>query len=121
MGSPALVPAIALIAGVAAGVDAAIDVTSASRSLIWVLPLLTVGAAACWARRASRTFATLTILAFGVCGFVLGSHARERAIATPLRAALDHQFGGFAVGSPEGERREPVMARLQLDEDGSWQ
>ena len=97
----ALFPALALIAGAAGG----IEFDTQWRVLLWLLPLMTAVAVAGWCLRQPRATLLLTVAAFGCCGFILGSHARERAIDTPLRALVDE------------DAREPARVRLLLLED----
>lgn len=56
-----------------------------------------------------------------VCGeALLAEKAREDALASPLRAALDAEFGGFQLGTlgPEGVH-PPIFTRGVLTEDAS--
>jgi len=99
----ALAPSLVLIAGVVAG----INLQMPWRLVIWVLPPLTIAAASAWHCRFGRTCFVLVAATFGCCGFVLGSHAREQALDTPLRAAIAE------------DARAPVLTRFRLTEDAS--
>src|SRR5207237_616716 len=77
------------------------------RLVVWVVPLLTMAAASAWQCRFGRTCFVLVAATFGCCGFVLGSHAREEALETPLKAAVTEDV------------REPVLARFRLTEDAA--
>ena len=80
----ALVPSLVLLGGVVAG----INLEMPWRLVVWVVPLLTMAAASAWQCRFGRTCFVLVAATFGCCGFVLGSHAREQALGTPLKAAV---------------------------------
>ncbi len=112
----ALLPALALIAGAAGGIAFPI----AWRLLLWPLPLLPAGAALAWRARSPRLTTLVIVIGFASAGAVLGAHAREAAIDTPLRLLLDREFGGFridALGVPAGHG--PVQTRALLTEDAS--
>ena len=99
----ALVPSLVLLGGVVAG----INLEMPWRLVVWVVPLLTMAAASAWQCRFGRTCFVLVAATFGCCGFVLGSHAREEALETPLKAAVTEDV------------REPVLARFRLTEDAA--
>jgi competence protein ComEC len=112
----ALVPALALTAGAAAG----IGFETSWRSVLWLLPPLLVVASLAWSRRCPRVAWAAIVVAFGCCGFILGSNAREESIDTPLRLALDRELHGFRVGAAQfPENNRPLQARLLLTEDAS--
>ena len=116
MGPAALLPALALTAGAAVGIAA----ETPWRSLLWLLvPLVVVASIAwCW-RHLLVTWATI-VVAFTCCGVVLGSHARQESIETPLRLVLDRELHAFRVGAagvPDNNR--PLPTRLLLTEDAS--
>jgi competence protein ComEC len=112
----ALLPALTLTAGAAAGV--AFD--APWRLALWLLPLLLVGASVGWQRQQQRvTYATM-LVAFAWCAFVLGSSAREQSLDTPLRLALDGELHDFRIGAVRvPEHNRPIPARLLLSEDAS--
>ena len=69
-----------------------------------------------------RRFVTVVILAaaFFSAGAIVAADARERALRTPLRAALDRQFGGFAIGTTgPPPRHDPIAVRAVLLEDAA--
>ena len=112
----ALVPALALTAGAATG----IAFEMSWRSLLWLLAPLLVVASAAWRRRHPLVAWATTVAAFGCCGFILGSNARQESIDTPLRVALDRKLHGFRVGSNQlPETNRPLPTRLLLTEDAS--
>ena len=87
---------------------------------MWPLPLLAALAYLAWWRRSNRLATILIVIAFGCAGVALGGQARDAALATPLRAQLDREFGGFAIDAPgvPGEHG-PIFTRLLLTEDAS--
>ena len=101
MAPAALFPALALVAGAAGG----IAFQSPWRPLLWLLPMLVVAAWLAWRNRRQRATLAALVFAYGCCGFVLGSHAREEAIDTPLRRAVGDDLG------------RPIPTRLRLTED----
>ena len=112
----ALVPALALTAGAATG----IAFETPWRSLLWLLPPLLVIASAAWHWRRRLVAWTTIAVAFGCCGFLLGSTARQESIDTPLRLALDRELHGFRVGATQlPESNRPLPTRLRLTEDAS--
>jgi competence protein ComEC len=112
----ALVPAFALTAGAATGIAFAIS----WRLLLWLLPPLLVVASVEWCWRRPLVVWALTAFAFGCCGFILGSNARQESIDTPLRVALDRELHGFRVGATQlPENNHPLRTRLLLTEDAS--
>lgn len=100
----ALFPALALIAGTAGG----IEFDTHWRLLLWLLPFMATAATGAWCLRRPQATLAVIVTAFGCCGFILGSHARERAIDTPLRAAVDE------------DAREPTGTRFRLVEDAAF-
>ena len=116
MGPAALLPALALTAGAAVGMA----VEAPSRSLLWLLVPLLVVASVAWCQRHLRVTWAALVAAFTCCGFVLGSHARQESIETPLRLVLDRELHGFRVGAAElPEKNRPIPTRLLLTEDAS--
>jgi competence protein ComEC len=112
----ALIPALALTAGAATG----IAFETPWRSLLWFLPTLLVAASVVWRRWHPLVAWATSVVAFGCCGFILGSNARQESIDTPLRLALDRELHGFRVGATQlPENNRPLPARLLLTEDAS--
>jgi competence protein ComEC len=112
----ALVPALALTAGAATG----IAFEASWRMFLWLLPPLFVIASVASVRRHSLVPAAAIAVAFACCGFILGSHARQESIDTPLRMALDRELHGFRVGAIElPDNNRPLPTRLRLTEDAS--
>ena len=112
----ALAPAFALTAGTATGI--AVEISW--RILLWLLPALLVVASVAWCRRRPLVAWATIAVAFGCCGFILGSNARQESIDTPLRVALDRELHGFRVGATQlPENNRPLPTRLLLTEDAS--
>jgi len=107
---------LALTAGAAIG----IAFETSWRSLLWLLPPLLVVAPVAWRRQHLLVASATIVVAFGCCGFILGSSARQESIDTPLRVALDRELHGFRVGTTQlPENNRPVRTRLRLTEDAS--
>ena len=116
MASAALLPALALTAGAAAG----IIFETPWRLFLWLLPVLLVAASLAWQRRCPRVTCVVAAAAFACGAFTLGSSAREQRLETPLRAALDGELHGFRIGAPQPSgNNHPIRARLLLTEDAS--
>ena len=112
----ALLPALTLIAGTAGG----IAFQTSWRLLLWLLPALAIAASLAWRLRYPRATVSIIVIAFGCCGFILGSHAREAAIDTPVRLALDRELGGFRVDAADlPGTHGPIATRLLLTEDAA--
>ena len=99
----ALYPALALITGA----GGAIVLPVPWRPVLWLLPILVSAAGVAWHLRYQRTTFIALVFAYACCGFVLGSHAREEAIDTPLRRAVAGDLG------------RPIPTRLLLTEDAA--
>jgi competence protein ComEC len=109
--------ALVLAAGLAAGV-----VVDRPLALFESLALSSSWTFAWLAYRAAspRLFMASLLTALGTAGFVLGQHAVDRALHTPLRAVLEQQVGGFALESlDEGRLDEPVLIEGRLRADAS--
>ena len=124
-----VVPALALVAGAACAL-----VTDRVAAASWVLAGLTAMAWLSWyvgrvppRVRSSRcgpggTALTIATIATGFfcASATLGVHARKMALATPLRTALDHAFGGFDLRTMgPGARHDPIRVRATLLEDAA--
>ena len=103
MASAAFYPALAVIAGAALGVA----IPSPWWPFLWLLPTLVAAAWILWCIRYPRATLLAMALAYACSGFVLASHAREKAIDTPLRRAVERDLG------------RPIATRLLLTEDAS--
>ena len=90
--------------------------------LAWrvVLVVALVGTIVGCLRRRSWVAVACATLVFVCGGALLAGKARETALASPLRAALDARFGGFMLGTlgPEGAH-PPIPTRGILREDAS--
>jgi competence protein ComEC len=112
----ALLPALTLIAGTAGG----IAFQTSWHLLLWLLPALAIAASLAWRLRYPRATVSSIVIAFGCCGFILGSQTRETAIDTPVRLALDRELGGFRVDAANlPGTHGPIATRLLLTEDAS--
>jgi predicted membrane metal-binding protein len=113
---PALVPALALLAGAAVG--ASTDV--ALRSALPILPILCAASAVAWWWKA-RWFAWVSAVSgFGFAAAILATDTREHALHPPLRTVLEQRVGGFLIESlgPENDH-EPIIIRAELIEDAA--
>ena len=110
-----LLPALATIAGSLLGLIST-----------WVIPpalaaaaLLAGGWVAWWARQ-GRLTAALVAASFFAGSAAVAVDARDTALRTPLRAALDHELGGFAIGAvAPAPRHDPIGVRALLLEDAA--
>jgi competence protein ComEC len=113
----ALLLALALVAGLAGGVlvDARLALLeSLTLSAAWSLALLA------YRRMWPRVQLASLVTALLCAGWVLGEHAVDRALHTPLRALLDRRFGGFAIGeATEGHPEDPLVVEGVLAGDAA--
>ncbi|HSL22298.1 MAG TPA: DNA internalization-related competence protein ComEC/Rec2 [Vicinamibacterales bacterium] len=107
MSTPAVFPALALIAGVALGVLAPGVRPSAAAVLVLLLAL----AALSWRAGRDRVFTPLVLGGFVSVGSVLGAMDADRALRTPLRAFFD-DYGALPGG---GVWPLTVEGRLRSD------
>ena len=120
MASVGLLPGLALLAGAVSGLFWQ-DLFSADAWLLKpALPVLAIaGWAAWWYGRGKLTVVILAGTFFSA-GLVVAADAQERALRTPLRAALDRQFGGFEIGTTgPPPRLDPIAVRALLLEDAA--
>jgi len=121
-----ILPALAVVAGSIHGL-----VSDAGWLKAWALLLLAIGGWLAWSlaylprlpRNTLGAWPTVIVLAAGFFGAaaVLAADARARALDTPLRTALDREFGGFLLGTPgPAGRHDPVPTRAILIEDASY-
>ncbi len=124
MVSVGLLPGLALVAGAVSGLF--------WQELFWQNPwpgawllkpalifLAIAGWIAWWCGRRHVTVAILAA-AFFSAGAILAADATERALRTPLRTALDRQFGGFEIGTTGPlPRLDPIAVRAVLLEDAA--
>jgi competence protein ComEC len=110
-----LVPALAVVAGAAAAILIA-RVAMAGGALT----ALAVAGWISWYIDRRRLTTALVAAAFFCASAALGVAARDAALYTPLRAALDRAFGGFDLRTAgPGGRHDPVAVRAQLLEDAA--
>ena len=115
MASAALLPALALLVGALAGsADPTTVDLGAACVAAWVC-----AAAGLWLSR-SRVALCFALSGYLLCGWALGAESAHRALAPPLRLALDEAFGGFRFSSlgPPGVHR-PIHTRVRLTEDAA--
>jgi len=112
--SVALVPALALLAGVSAGIALATPIAAG-----WVIALWIVAAGA-WVCRLHRTCAIALAAGFVVAGVSLGGQAAAVALTPPIRSLLDREVGGFALSSAgPPSPHEPFVIQARLLEDAT--
>ena len=112
-----LLLALALIAGLAGGV-----VIDRPPALAAALLLAASWTFAVLAFRTSwpRVFLAAVTCAIATAGLLLGQHAVDRALHTPLRTALEQAVGGFALDAPDdGRLDEPVVIEGRLRADAA--
>lgn len=82
-----------------------------------LLTALLVGVVAWWRDR--RPLALVAVgTGFALAGAALALDATDRAVHTPLRAALDRHIGGFDLGSWDAPpRHDPVLVRAVIRTD----
>jgi competence protein ComEC len=110
-----LAPALALVSGAALAMLVA-------RAAIggWAPALLALAGWISWYVDRRRLTTVLVAAGFFGSGAALGVAARDAALYTPLRAALDRAFGGFDLRTAgPGGRHDPVAVRAQLLEDAA--
>ena len=112
--------ALALVAGLAGGVVDRRARGAGSRALRHRCVVDRRGA------RVSRTsWPRVYLAAPCVCasrppGWLLGAHAIDRALHTPLRTMLEQRVGGFAIDAPDdGRLDEPLLIEGRLREDAA--
>ncbi len=111
-----IVPGLALAGGVGIALWSGLDFGPAS----WLLPACCGAACAAWRRRAAVPVCVALVSGFALGGAVLGSDAREQALRSPLRAALEATSGGFDIDTPgPGGDHDPVPTRLRPVEDAA--
>jgi competence protein ComEC len=113
---PALIPALALLAGAVVGTS--VDVSP--HVALPLLPLLLVSAVVAWRRAAGRTACVLAVTGFGLGAALLASDARDEALHSSLRTVLEQRVGGFVIESLGPERdHDPIGVRAELTEDAA--
>src|SRR5689334_5190892 len=117
MGAVALLPALAVVAGGSCG--AALHGPPSVLAL-WALAIAVAGAAVAYLKQKDTAFVVCTVAAFFCGGWALAADAKQKALETPLRAALGREFGGFDINStgPVG-RHDPIRVRGVITEDAS--
>ena len=115
MHAVALLPSVALVAGAGLGIG-----WGAGYEAPWLPLACAVPAVVAWGVGWRRAAFAATLAGFAAAGLHLGATATDRALRTPLRSALDAEFGGFLtdrIGA--GGSHAPVLARLRLQEDAT--
>src|SRR5688572_12603855 len=95
VGSVAVLPALSIVLGVLAGL------LTDCEPRVFVAPIVAAVflAALAWAREWTRVTTGALVVGFAACGAANAAFSRERALDTPLRSALDAEFGGFGLAS----------------------
>jgi competence protein ComEC len=116
MQSVALLPAAVVIVGAVAGMH----VDPAWTQLRWLLPAIWIAAVLAWATCRPRVTVGATAAGFLLASLCLSADATDRARHSTLRAALDAEYGHFAIESmPPGGEHGPLQARARLLEDAA--
>jgi competence protein ComEC len=108
----------ALVAGLAGGL--CVDAPFAFALLV-TMSAAWAGAVLAYLREYPRVLlAALAVLVAGA-GWILGAHAVDRALHSPLRVLLEHRFGGFALDGASMDARlsEPVVIEGRLRDDAT--
>jgi competence protein ComEC len=109
--------AAALVAGLTAGVLSDLKIAlagSIALSGAWTAAVLG------YRLQRPRLLLAALVVAVVVVGGLLGQHAVDRAIATPLRAQLEQLVPGFAIDAPDDARlEEPVTIEGRLRADAT--
>jgi competence protein ComEC len=115
--SVGLFPAIALIAGT---VTALVFDDLKPHWALWIaLGSAGVAVPAWWVHARRTTIASIAV-GFWAAAALLTADAREQALHTPLRAALDREIGGFAIDTLGPEHAHPPLSvRAVLIEDAT--
>ena len=111
----AVVPSLALLIGAAIGSRFPI-----APSAQWLLPLILLAAVVAWRRSHRPALLWMIGLGFALAAMLLAHDARARALASPLRAALDAKYGRFAFDTPSrGPTPEPIATRFEIVQDAA--
>jgi competence protein ComEC len=111
-----LVPGLALAGGAGLALWSGLDL----RPVAWLLPLCGGAAWVAWRRRAGVAGLVALVAGFAAGGAALASDGRERALRSPLRAALHETLGGFDIDTAgPGAGDHPVPTRLRPVEDAA--
>ena len=109
--------AIAVSAGVAAGVFAA---QSLADWLPWIVVLAGATAIAAHARSRKDLAQWPTLVAVAALCAISGRSSHDRALHPPLRTLLEQRLGGFAIEATEGPRGEaPIVIEGRLLADAT--
>ena len=111
-----LFPALSLLVGATLGLNTSLNPWAFASAL----PLICLGAVACWCCRSPRGTLVAVVAGFLAGGAALAVTARERALHSSVRHILNREFGGFLIESigPAG-RHDPQQSRALLVEDAS--
>jgi competence protein ComEC len=113
---PAVLPALALLAGAVLGTFTQLS----TRAILPVLPVLCAALAVAWWRRAPAPAFLFALCTFGVAASILAAEEREHALHSSLRATLDEAVGNFLIDSRGPENgHDPLRMRAVLREDAS--
>jgi competence protein ComEC len=116
MRSVALLPSIAIVAGVSAGTMWPGDLPYAS---LWLVALWAAAGLA-WLQRRRIAVVALCASAYALAGAMLGAASAREALDPSIRRALDAAYGGFALETiGPGGSHPPVATRARLVEDAA--
>lgn len=121
-----LVPTATLLAGALCGTLSAVD----AKGPLFLVALAVVAGWTCYASAAfvrpllsgvlAAVGAAASAAGFFCAGIALGADARVIALASPLRAVLNREVGGFLIdGLGPAARHDPLRIRATLLEDAS--
>jgi ComEC/Rec2-related protein len=114
--SVAVLPSLAVLAGVYAGIAWADDVAYAPQ----LLACLGLAAGAAWVCHASAAGLVVVTAGYAFVGIVLGAASARDALDPPLRAVLDATYGGFSLQAHgSAGPHDPVRTRARLVEDAA--
>jgi competence protein ComEC len=111
-----LAMAAALSAGLACGV---LTDLQASRALSVVLAAAWAASLISFVRGRPRELLAAVVLAVLSAGWLLGSHAVDRALHPPLRNLLEQRLGGFALEGSDVRHDAPILVEGTLAQDAS--
>lgn len=116
MRSVALIPSIAILAGVYTGIAWADAVPLAMPGVVcaWIV------AAFAWSRGASTLTLVAATAGYALAGLILGAASAREALNPHLRNVLHRRFGGFQLAAHgPGGSHEPLTTHMRILEDAA--
>ena len=107
---PAVLPALALVAGAALGIWRIAEPSAVAAALVLGIGLSLVS----WRQRSSAAFVAAALFTFAVAGYALAVTASHRAIRSQLRSVLVEEAGPRAVSDAPGDT-VILIGRLTAD------